>query len=173
MFCTTAFCKSLAIRLFPLVKELAVLDNTEDALEREMRLWNISQDISYVVEQEEAQNPWPTAVTIATWAASESLGFKKSVDIGDQRGDSGRSWCIMQVHVPKGITPQGWSGKELVEDRTKCIKAGIDVMKWSYKVCKSNPEKLRLAAYASGRCDWAHSLTKGRWHRAKYLENKF
>jgi len=173
MFCKTIICKNLAVRLFPVIKELAVFDQTEDAMQKEIRLWEITQDISAVSIDENPDNPWPLAVKVATWAASESIGFNKNVDAGIQRGDSGRSWCIMQIHVMNGVTQQGWKGVELVTDRTKCIKAGIDVMNWSQKVCKNNPEHLQLAAYASGRCDWAHTLTKNRWNMTKYLERKY
>lgn len=173
MFCKTILCKNLAVRLFPLIKELSTYDQSEDMIQREIRLWDISQDISIISLDEKPDNAWPVAVKISTWASSESNGFSRNVDLGLQRGDSGRSWCIMQIHIINGVTPQGWNGNELILDRTKCIKAGIDVMNWSEKVCKNNPMELQLAAYASGRCDWAHTLTKNRWNMMKYLERKY
>lgn len=173
MFCKTIICKNLAVRLFPLMKELTQSDQVEDMMQKEVRIWDITQDISIVTLDERPDNPWPLAVKVATWAASESIGFNRNVDMGTRRGDSGRSWCIMQIHVVNNITQQGWTGPDLIKERTRCIRAGIDVMNWSQKVCKNSPENLQLAAYASGRCDWAHTLTLNRWNTTKYLEKKF
>jgi hypothetical protein len=78
------------------------------------------------------------------------------VDLGKgglSRGDSGRSWCLMQIHVGKGTTAEGWSGPDLVGSREKCIRAGLHILRRSAIACRRKPVDQWLNAYASGTCD--------------------
>jgi hypothetical protein len=100
-----------------------------------------------------------TAITLLSIASLEGY-YRDDVDNGTKRGDSGNSWCLMQVNtggqriVMRGQmygyalanTVQGWSGKDLVEDRTKCFRAALHIARESMKVCGN------LSVYATGKC---------------------
>jgi hypothetical protein len=92
-----------------------------------------------------------TALVLASIAAHEST-FRVEVDQGRKRGDSGNSWCLMQMHVGAGKTVEGWAGEDLVKDRRKCFAAGLHIAQWSFHSCKAFPLDERLSAYASGHC---------------------
>src|SRR5690606_35608375 len=88
-------------------------------------------------------------------------GFARDVDLGpcwrgrandSWRCDFGRAHCLLQVHARDGKTREGWTPAELVADREKCFRAGLHLVQSSFAACRANPAKLRLAAYASGRC---------------------
>ncbi|WP_394839914.1 hypothetical protein LVJ94_23785 [Pendulispora rubella] len=91
-----------------------------------------------------------TALLLAAVASYES-GFRREVDLGTIRGDNGRSWCILQVQV-FGRTAEQWTGKELVEDRTRCLRAGLHKMHDSFEACKKLPQVQRLSGYTRGHC---------------------
>src|SRR5262249_12252982 len=76
-----------------------------------------------------------TALLLASIASFESQ-FRADVDLGKARGDNGVSWCVMQVQV-HGKTAEGWTGQDLIEDRTKCIKTGLHLIQYSFNWCKS------------------------------------
>lgn len=89
-------------------------------------------------------------------------GFQKDVDYGTGkygRGDFGRSWCLMQIQVGKGTVGQlvrtmpddmrDWTGPDLVSDRKKCFRAGLEMLRRSMAGCP----KARLSIYATGKCD--------------------
>jgi hypothetical protein len=92
-----------------------------------------------------------TALVLASIAAHEST-FRPDVDDGRKRGDSGNSWCLMQMHIGAGRTIEGWNGHDLVSDRRNCFRAGLHIAQWSFRFCKAFPVQERLSAYASGRC---------------------
>lgn len=144
----------------------------EDPAERAVRLQSIAEDISEVVfdADEEPLFPGPSgheksAVFVATYAAHESGQFFKGVDDGTKRGDSGSSWCIMQMHIGRKKTLEGWTGPEIIQDRRKCVRAGYHVMKIAMKKCKGSEES-RMAAYISGSCDKAVGEAKKRYRHA-------
>lgn len=147
----------------------------EDAIERLVRMESISKDIIDVVfdPAEEPLFPGPrgrekSAVFVATYASHESGRFNKNVDLGKARGDGGSSWCIMQLHIGAGKTAEGWTGKELIADRQKCVRAGYHVMRSAMKMCKG-PEEHKMAAYISGRCDVARTQSQERYKHAMRL----
>lgn len=153
----------------------ALLVSKEDPRENAARLASISRDIVEVVfdESEEPLFPGPrgrekSAVLVATYASHESGYFNRGVDLGTKRGDGGASWCIMQMHIGGGKTQEGWTGKELIEDRKKCIRAGYRVMRSAWKTCKG-PDEDRMAAYISGKCDVAVDQSRGRYRHAMSL----
>jgi hypothetical protein len=117
-----------------------------------------------------------TAMLVTVWWHAES-GFRRDVDLGTGRArtakagwnDFGRSWCMGQINLGRKripdpskpgtwiedsptTTPEGWSGKELCEDRTKCFLTTLRVMRQSVGACRSLPASERLAAYAAGTC---------------------
>jgi hypothetical protein len=92
-----------------------------------------------------------TALLMASVASAES-GYRRDVDTGVLKGDHGRSWCILQVQV-HGHTAENWTGQELVEDRKRCVRAGLHKMQESFATCKAMPLADRLAQYTLGRCE--------------------
>lgn len=77
--------------------------------------------------------------------------------------DGGRSYCMMQVHLgPRGKTREGWTGADLLDDRTKCIRAGYHVMQRAFGACWRLPKLERLAAYVSGGCDIGRERSRSR-----------
>jgi hypothetical protein len=91
-----------------------------------------------------------TALLVASIASFESH-FRADVDEGKARGDNGVSWCLMQVQV-HGKTAEGWTGPELVNDRTKCLKAGLHLIRESFSMCKHLPLRHKLSGYTVGTC---------------------
>jgi hypothetical protein len=112
-------------------------------------------------------------------------GFRRDVDFGlgaHGRGDRGKSWCLMQLHIGVGRTaPWNWrlnrpamptdllddvqpgfSGPELVSNRKVCITEGLKVVRGSFAACKKLPLEHRLSAYASGSCDKGREKSKER-----------
>jgi hypothetical protein len=93
---------------------------------------------------------------IAAWAVGVALhesGFLRSVDTGARVGDGGRAWCVMQVNLAPGkTTAEGWTGKDLVSDRTKCARAGIAILARHMAGCSRLPFADRTSGYASGTC---------------------
>jgi hypothetical protein len=114
-----------------------------------------------------------TAALVLSMMRFES-DFRRDVDFGIAagRGDHGRSFCLMQIQTGSGRTwpwnkvkqrfaldkdpPEeveiGWTGEELLQDRKKCVTAGLRIAKMSFNACGSLPEVERLRVYASGSC---------------------
>jgi hypothetical protein len=117
----------------------------------------IAHDIA-TVALDEAETPLfagedgrtQTALLVASIASFESH-FRADVDLGQKRGDNGISWCVMQVQV-HGKTTEGWTGKDLIDDRTKCIRAGLHLIQYSFNWCKSQPLRHKLSGYTMGTC---------------------
>jgi hypothetical protein len=107
-----------------------------------------------------------TAVLMLSVASFES-SFRKSVDEGVGRGDHGYSYCLMQIHVGDGHTREGWSGRQLVEDRKLCFRAALHILRASFGACRSLPVDDRLSAYASGRCFADALVSRSRIGRAR------
>lgn len=116
----------------------------ETLAEAHVRYASIAADMQAVVWSEP---PLPgrthaeTAALVASVAFFES-GFRKDVDFGVGkygRGDNGGSWCLMQRHVGK-------DGEYLVQDRRRCLREGLRVMRQSLAACGD------LSAYTNGHC---------------------
>ena len=118
-----------------------------------------------------------TAAVIQSIMMYES-SFKRDVDLGAgtmARGDHGASWCMMQILLspPKkdGSTQtrilldsqggfsyaydgvSGLGGDDLIHDRKSCIRAGLHIMRASFRACQNSPALHSLAVYASGSCE--------------------
>jgi hypothetical protein len=118
----------------------------------------IAKDIA-ALTLDEAQNPLfagndgreKTALLVASIASFESF-YRADVDEGRARGDKGASYCLMQVRVGEGKTPEGWTGADLIASRSKCLMAGLNRIRESFSMCKALPQAFRLAGYTAGHC---------------------
>jgi len=112
-----------------------------------------------------------TALTLVSVALWESSYFRRDVDLGTGRlgfGDNGRSVCLMQINVGKGMTAEGWGAKELVEDRDKCFRAALHLLQDSWRSCGNVPMEQRASVYTSGTCRDGISESKHRISTAVY-----
>ncbi len=107
-----------------------------------------------------------TALLLLSVASYES-NFSARVDDGTRRGDHGRSYCLMQIRVGQGATREGWSGKQLIEDRKRCFRAALHILHASFSACHSLAVDDRLSAYASGHCFAAARVSRSRVVRAR------
>lgn len=107
-----------------------------------------------------------TALMMLSVASLESA-YRKSVDDGAFRGDHGRSFCLMQIRVGQGTTREGWTGPELVENRQRCFRAGLHILRGSFAACHNLPFDDRLSAYATGRCFADARVSRQRVSRAR------
>jgi len=107
-----------------------------------------------------------TAVLMLSVASFES-SFSKRVDDGIRRGDHGLSYCLMQIHVGNGATREGWSGRQLIEDRKLCFRAALHILQASFTACRKLPIDDRLSAYASGHCFSEARVSRSRVGRAR------
>lgn len=107
-----------------------------------------------------------TALLMLSVASFES-SFRKSVDDGIGRGDGGRSYCLMQIHVGDGITREGWTGRQLIEDRRRCFRAALHILHSSFGACHALPLEDRLSAYGTGHCVSDANVSRSRVGRAK------
>lgn len=128
-----------------------------------------------------------TALFIAHKFFMES-GFRRDIHTGVGRerlsasgyNDNGRSWCMGQlmlgvkrVDLGNGKwttdsadkTQEGWTGRELLEDNDKCVRATLHALQRSISACSGLPFPDRLAAYATGSCS---SETGQRISRSRY-----
>lgn len=127
-----------------------------------------------------------SAMFVVVWWNGES-GFRRDVDLGLGRArlarsgwnDYGRSWCMGQVNLGrkrrpdperKGewiedsptLTPEGWSGRDLCDDRRKCLVTTLRIMRQSIGACRNLPPEERMAAYAAGYCESYRGQTSSR-----------
>ena len=131
----------------------------------------------------EAAAPLPGLTTEATvrlvlaTAIVESAGLLPDVDTGKLRGDHGRSVCLMQINVGTGRVASAdpevatWRAADLLADRAKCFRAGLEAARWSMRACGA--AGLRgadtLAAYVSGRCQPGFATARHRWYLAERM----
>jgi hypothetical protein len=132
----------------------------------------IARDLSSVV-LDESEAPLfdgpnaraKTAMLMLSVASFESA-FRKAVDDGVQRGDGGRSYCLMQMRVGTGVTREGWSGPQLIQDRRRCFRAALHMLRSSFMMCHSYPVEDRIAVYATGHCMLDAPISRSRVQRA-------
>lgn len=105
-----------------------------------------------------------TAALMLAVAFHES-GFRRDVDLGigpRARGDSGQSWCLMQIMVGGGRTIEGWTGHDLVHNRRHCFASGLGAIRRSFIACRNNSRYELLNAYTSGSCSRGASQSRDR-----------
>jgi hypothetical protein len=82
-------------------------------------------------------------------------GWRRDVDLGlgkEARG-GGMDTCSMQIRLGKNEkTREGWDWQDIVNDREKCFRAGLHIVRRSFAACSKLPVEHRLSAYASGSC---------------------
>lgn len=161
-------------------------ESKEDA---EVRYESIARSIATVVKEEEplfagTRGRVKTAAVILSVMSHESA-FRKDVDFGVGKysaGDNGNSVCLMQLNIGKNKTGawntklgrfawpsdpvedvvEGWTAKELLADRTKCIRAGYRVLRMSFAGTRHLPTTEWLRIYASGSADKGSQASKTR-----------
>lgn len=107
-----------------------------------------------------------TALLTLSVAFFES-GFRRDVDLNlgrYARGDSGRSWSLWQLRLDRrGVdtTIEGWTGPELIADRTKAVRAGLHALRRAVRTCKGSLAD-RIAIYRYGRCTEADENARNR-----------
>ncbi len=93
-----------------------------------------------------------------SWQRDVDLG------IGPKARGGGADSCAMQIRlvswkdaktgeVEDARTKEGWTWRDLVEDREKCFRAGLRLVRRSFGACRAFPAEHALAAYARGRCE--------------------
>jgi hypothetical protein len=114
---------------------------------------------------DEANGRARTALVLASFAAAESGGFLLDVDTGKRRGGNG-AVCMMQVKVGPHGTSEGWSAKDLVENRSRCVRVGLHMMRESVQTCHAMKGADRLSFYTHGRCVADNGVARWRVGRA-------
>lgn len=136
-----------------------------------------------------------TLALVASVSWFES-GYRKDVDLGTGalgRGDNGKSWCMMQVMLGtpdpkiggtksrvfltqdsfKVVQPNdsrwasAYGGEDLVQDRQKCFRTGLHLLRNSFRACRSLPVEDRLGVYGSGKCQAGWQPGRYRVQRAQ------
>jgi hypothetical protein len=145
----------------------------ESVDEASSRYDSIAEDVAAVaMDEEEAplfggpDGRIQTALLMLSVASFES-GYRKKVDDGRGLGDHGRSFCLMQIKVGRGVTREGWTGQDLVTDRKRCFRAALHILRTSFGVCHDLPLEDRLSAYASGHCFADAAISRSRVGRAR------
>jgi hypothetical protein len=176
-----AWLLTFMVSVAPTNRKVYYPDAKETSEEAQLRYESIASDIVSVVWNS-SNPPLFKGPNGRAKTASVMLGimffesnFRRDVDLGLGKagvGDSGTSFCLMQVKTGTGRTGtwnktknrfkvwgdkdedlvEGWTGPELVQDRKKCIEAGYRVMSASFAVCRNLPVSAWLRAYASGNC---------------------
>jgi hypothetical protein len=147
--------------------------SSESAAVSQLHYESIARDVASVV-MDDAEAPLfdgpdaraETALFMLSVASFESA-YRVKVDEGDHRGDNGRSYCLMQIHVGDGKTREGWSGSELVTHRPLCFRAALHLLRASFNACRAFPLEDRLGAYATGHCFLGAKVSRSRLGRAR------
>jgi hypothetical protein len=109
-------------------------------------------------------------------------GFNKKVDDGRKRGDGGRSWCLMQVNLGEDLsthvyfgdaTMKSWTAKDLVTDRKKCLRVGIEALRISFNKCSKMTGADKLSAYVARGCYPGVPEAKHRWDFMQQILKKY
>lgn len=163
----------------PLDRPTYIKEAKETQEEKRDRYEQIATDIAEVLKTERPLFKGPdgkikTSSVILSVMFHES-GFRRDVDLGIgkmAKGDHGNSVCMMQLNIGQGKTTKwnvvqdrpaypndppaevedGWTAKDVLADRKKCIRAGLRLLRLSFGACSALPQKDWLRVYASGSC---------------------
>lgn len=100
------------------------------------------------------------------------------VAYGQRRGDHGKSWCYMQLHIDGQQLIWGdeemksWTGEDLVTDWTKCFSAGHEVLRVSLQACSRYKDGNILSLYTTGSCQ-VNTKAQHRWNYAHWILRNF
>jgi hypothetical protein len=83
-----------------------------------------------------------TAIYLAAISSYES-SFEPDVDAFVKRGDHGRAWGLLQVHLLPG---------EQCKTRLDCLRIGRERVRLSFRLCRRLPVDERLSHFMTGRC---------------------
>lgn len=199
-----AWIVSILVNITPIGSPQYYADAKETKEEMTERYNSIANDLAQVV-YDPAEKPLfsgangraKTALVLLGIAKFEAVGLRKDIDLNigpKARGDSGQSWCMMQVLVGRPnkdgkttrrivISPEGryswttdptkgWGGEDLAQDRKKCFRAGLAIARESFHACGglNGPLMDRLRVYARGNCtsEDGGRLSAHRMGAAKY-----
>jgi len=115
-----------------------------------------------------------TAALLVAIAKFES-GFRKDIDNGTVKGDSGRSVCLMQINLGNSKVRVGddemrsWFAKDILLDRKKCFMVAIETIRESMRACKAYKGSDVLSMYTTGSCKKNEKYASHRWNLAKSL----
>ena len=154
----------------------------------------IAADVETVIRSEKPLYKGPdgklrtTMVVLSTMLYESNFRYDVDYGIGPSgKGDNGRSVCMMQINLGQGRSiswnvvhdraamptdptyeiERGWTAKELLADRQKCIRTGLRYIRMSFASCHHMPEQDWLRAYVSGACVYGAETSAGRIGLAK------
>jgi hypothetical protein len=109
-----------------------------------------------------------TAALLLSIAFHES-GWRRDVDLGlgPQARGGGRYYCIMQVAVDRGKKASGWTGPELIENRSRCVRAALDILQRAKSSCRAQGPDAWMRIYTSGRCTHGRKSADARLSTAR------
>jgi hypothetical protein len=150
----------------------------ETPQEREARYRSIAEDVWAVAYDPDVKPVYAgpngrahTASLLLAVTYMES-GWAPDVDKGPcyrgkkggaqwSRCDGGRSACMAQINIGTGRTLEGWTQKDLFDDRRKCLTVATRLLRGSVNACKALGPDAALNLYGQGYCGKA-VLDKGK-----------
>lgn len=171
-------------------------ESIEESIRRYSSIAEAAVDVVFDPEEEPIfdgpDSRFQTLSLLLSVAYSESR-FRRDVDLGlgpSALGADKKDWCLMQVRMGPSVNGDtdrkivfknngydfsryyGYGGRDLLLDHKKCFKAGLHIIRDSFKRCKSDDVDYRLSAYLSGKCGKAKSESKRRVRMAYSLFNR-
>jgi hypothetical protein len=164
----------------------------ETEIEATARYESIAQDVADVAFDEnesplfEGDNGRIKTAAVMIGIDNLESHYRKDVDVGSLRGDNNGSWCLAQINLNGGrirLNPDGsfnylygnsvdgFSGRDLVQDRKKCFRAQLAILRASFK-CNVPNENQKLNMYASGFCDRGAYASAERMNLARSFWNQ-
>jgi hypothetical protein len=144
-------------------KYLAPPENVETVDDARARYQEIAAAAAEVALDPDERSVFPgddgrrrTAALLLSLSMYES-GWKRDVDLGIGKHDkpvkaSRQYWCIMQIGVDGKTTSEGWTGPDLVADRTRCFRAGLHRLQRARGYCRAQGPDAWLRMYTLGSC---------------------
>jgi hypothetical protein len=172
-----AWLVGIMITAVPPGKYLEPPENVETAADARARYQAIASAAAEVALDPNERSLFPgddgrrmTAALLLVLSMYES-GWKRDVDLGIGKHDklvraSRQYWCIMQIGVD-GKTAEGWTGPELVADRTRCFRAGLHRLQRARGYCRAQGPDAWLRMYAKGSCSDAGKTADTRMATAR------
>lgn len=169
----------------------------ESSADKLVRFRSIATDLVDVISEDGALPGMTKRQSMSVMLAimSYESSFFRDVDFGEGKGvgDQGRSWCLMQLQVNESTAPVlengkrdfgggtimikhdvmgKWTGRDLVQDRKKCLRAGRAVLVRAMAECRDQKASDKLSAYATGSCKNNEPKSASRWDRSVVIMKK-